>query len=296
MDETPALPELPWGSFGPELRLILEATFNKLDREWPAKWEALGGAAAVLESFGRIVHNTFHTIVVLSFDEPKHPLTAEDSLSVPPITRTLLDILFSTVFLLDDLPNRSVQYFRGGWRENTEEFQRIVATYGEDQDWADWIASFQVYLDKSAKIYGITAAERAAPQKLPYWPIPSRILKDPTLSADRRELLRHLYDWYYKHLSAESHLSPSGLAMRAGALLPRQDQDVRDWRLAKQRSDQVTAASLIALAFASEIDLAFEYGLRARLNYVWTLLAEHVGMARELYDPWYKNRLQCSGA
>ena len=84
--------------------------------------------------------------------------------------------------------------------------------------------------------------------------------------------------------------------MRAGALLPRQDQDVRDWRLAKQRSDQVTAASLIALAFASEIDLAFEYGLRARLNYVWTLLDEHVGMARELYDPWYKNRLQCSGA
>jgi len=79
--------------------------------------------------------------------------------------------------------------------------------------------------------------------------------------------------------------------MRVGALLPAQDQELRDWRLAKQRSDQVTAASLIALAFATEIDIAFEYGLRPRLVYVWTLLAQHVRMARELYDPWYKNRV-----
>ena len=44
----PVLPELPWDSFGPQLRLTLQATFNKLEREWPAKWRDLGGAAAVL--------------------------------------------------------------------------------------------------------------------------------------------------------------------------------------------------------------------------------------------------------
>lgn len=291
MEEMPILPELPWGSFGPELRLILEATFNKLDREWPAKWKTLGGAAAVLESFARVVHNSFHTIVVLSFDKPKYPLTSEDSLSVPPITRTLLDILFSTIFLLENLPTRSVQYFKGGWRENAEELNRIVARYAKDPDWAEWIAGFQAYLEKAADLYGITAEERASPEKLPYWPIPSRMLKDPSLAADRRDLLQHLYDWYYKHLSAESHLSPSGLAMRVGALLPPENREVRDWRLSKQRSDQVTAASLIALAFATEIDIAFQYGLRPRLVYVWTLLVQHVGMARELYDPWYQRRM-----
>jgi hypothetical protein len=291
MEQMPALPEVPWGSFGPQLQLILQATSNKLDREWPAKWRNLGGAAAVLESFARVSHNSFHTIVVLSLNKPEYPLTTEDSLSIPPITRTLLDILFSTIFLLENLPTRSTQYFKGGWRENAEELQRIVARYGQDPDWAEWIAGFRAYLEQAADLYGITAEERANPQNLPYWPIPSRILKDTSLARDRLALLQHLYDWYYKHLSAESHLSPSGLAMRVGALLPAQDQEVRDWRLAKQRSDQVTAASLIALAFATEIDIAFEYGLRPRLVYIWTLLAQHVRMARELYDPWYKNRI-----
>ena len=79
--------------------------------------------------------------------------------------------------------------------------------------------------------------------------------------------------------------------MRVGGLLANQNQEIRDWRLNKQRSDQVTAASLIAHAFATEIDIPFGYGLRPRLVYVWTLLAQHVGMARELYDPWYKNRV-----
>ncbi len=291
MELMPDLPGLPWNTFGPELRQILQATANKLDREWPPEWRSLGGAAAVLESFARIVHNSFHTIVVLSFDKPTYPLTPEDSLSVPPITRTLLDILFSTIFLLEDLPTRSVRYFKGGWRENAEEFQRIVVRYGKDQDWKEWIASFQRYLEESATLYGVTPDERVNLKKLPYWPIPSGILKDPSLGTERRDLLQHLYDWYYKHLSAESHLSPSGLAMRVGALLPAQDEELRDWRLGKQRSDQATAASLIALAFASEIDIAFVYGLRPRLAYVWTILAQHVAMARELHEPWYKSRL-----
>src|SRR6266480_273124 len=192
MDSMPDLPALPWKAFGPELRLILEATFNKLDREWPAKWKSLGGAATVLESFARIVHSSFHTIVVLSFDKPTYPLTPEDSLSVPPITRTLLDILFSTIFLLENLPTRSTQYFKGGWRENAEELQRIVARYRQDPGWTEWITGFRAHLEQAADLYGITAEERANPQKLPYWPIPSRILKDTSLAPDRLALLQHL--------------------------------------------------------------------------------------------------------
>src|SRR6266480_6776007 len=197
MDSMPDLPALPWKAFGPELRLILEATFNKLDREWPAKWKSLGGAATVLESFARIVHSSFHTIVVLSFDKPTYPLTPEDSLSVPPITRTLLDILFSTIFLLENLPTRSIEYFKGGWRENAEEFQRILGRYGKDPDWAEWIKGFQSYLNETADLYGITAEERTNLKELPYWPIPSGVLREPSLAVDRRELLQHLYDWYY---------------------------------------------------------------------------------------------------
>lgn len=80
-------------------------------------------------------------------------------------------------------------------------------------------------------------------------------------------------------------MSAPGLAMRVGALLPTEDQTLRDRRLRKQRWDQVAAASLISLSFASEIEIVFEFGLRERLLYVWTLLSEHMIMGKELYDP-----------
>jgi hypothetical protein len=292
LGDLPEFPRLPWKSFGSELVTVLEATTNKLDREWPSRWDKLGGANAVLELMSRSVGSTFHTILVLSSDDPVYPIRPEDALSVPPLARSMLDALFAVVYLFDDLPRRTEQYQKGGWREKWEAYERHVATYGNDESSADWLADSKEFLETGAEFYGISQAERADLKRLPHWPIPSQMIRDESLDTCRRERLKYLNDWFYKHLSSETHLSAPGLMLRAAALLPLASREPnRDAYLAKQRSDQVLTASLIALAFASEIEIECAFGLTPRLLYIWTILASHFDMARELYEPWYKDRL-----
>jgi len=237
------------------------------------------------------LQNTFDTILVLSSDAPPHPLRREDALSVPPLARSMLDVLFNTVYVFDNLPSRVPQYYKGGWREIFEEYQRLHARYQSDPDWDQWLNGFHKMLDEKAILYGITAAERANPKSLPYWPTPGQMPKDSSLDARRRDQLLYLNDWFYKHLSAQSHLSLPGLAMRAGALIRHDGTELRDQHLDKQRSDQVLSSSLIALAFASEVEIECRFDLAQRLKYIWTILSSQFGMARELYDPWYATRL-----
>jgi hypothetical protein len=286
----PTFPAVPWPAFGPRLEELLQATIVRMEREWPVQLRILGSANALFEILARSTVNTFHTIKILSLENASWPLWPEDVLSVPPLTRTLLDTLFSTVYLLDDLPAHTAQYYQGGWREAWEEHDRYAHKYAAAPGWSEWINEHQMLLDRSADHFGITAAQRANPKTLPRWPLPSKMARR-CASTERRDLLNYLYDWYYHYLSAQSHLSYTGLAMRAAALIPGQEPGDRAWKLDKMRSDQFFAATLMVLAFASEIELEFHYGDTQRLVYVWTFLAEHLGMAKDLYEPWYRTRL-----
>jgi len=246
----------------------------------------------MLLSLARATDNTFHTIRALCLDDPKYPLRREDALSVGPLSRTILDSLFTLIFLFDDLPNRANWYFKGGWRSIWEEQQLYVATYGSDTRWTDWLAERQRFLDNTADRFGLTTAEKAnPPTTLKYWPIPSGMRRDKQTSAARIDLMNYLDDWYYGDLSSESHLSLPGLVMRSMALDPDQDPDECAWRLDKQRSDNVLRATVLALAFVSEIEIECRFGLVTRLKYVWTVLAGYFGLAKELYDTWYAARL-----
>lgn len=82
-------------------------------------------------------------------------------------------------------------------------------------------------MQRAAEQYEITEEEQQRLRDLPYWPIPSQMLKDSTLSRDRREQLAYLNDWHYKQLSSQSHGSVPGLVMRAAALIPGADPDER---------------------------------------------------------------------
>jgi hypothetical protein len=91
MDPTPPLPALPYGTISPEFENLLVATVNKVDREWPAKWQAYPGAAYIVESVARITHNTHLSIRYLCAQEPPRPeRKVEFALSAIPIVRSLL--------------------------------------------------------------------------------------------------------------------------------------------------------------------------------------------------------------
>jgi hypothetical protein len=198
--------------------------------------------------------------------------------------------------LFDDLPKRTLQFYKGGWRENWEEYQRSLGRHQNNKDWAEWLTGFGKYLEEAAAQYGVTAADKTNPGTIPYWPIPGRMLKDKSLSPERASLMAYLNDWFYKSLSSQSHASLPGLVMRAVALLPSDDPERRQWHFEKQRSDQILVTCLLCLAFVSEIEIEFRFGLVKRTQYIWRILVEHFGMARELYIPWYEDRLHAADA
>ncbi len=245
----------------------------------------------MLESLARATENTYHTIWALSFDAPTWPLEREDALSVGPLSRTILDSLFTVIFAFEDLPARATWYVKGGWKQMWQEQQLYATNYGSDTRWAEWLSERQDFLDRSAARFGITPAEAGDPTSIPYWPIPSHMRRDKNTAAARINLMTYLDDWYYGGLSSESHLSLPGLVMRSMALMPDQDPDERAWRLDKQRSDNLLRATIVALAFVSEIEIECHFGLAERLKYVWTMLNSVFDMSRELYDPWYVTRL-----
>ena len=295
MDPTPELPVLPYGAISPEFENLLTATINKVDLEWPAKWQAYPGAKYIVESCARITLNTHLSIRYLCAQEPPQPeRKVEFALSAIPIIRSLADTIFLPVFLFEDVPQRTALYLKGGWREWAEELARCRAAYGNVPVWRDWLEEFEKRLQGSRDLAGISDAEAANPTAIPYWPTPAQMLRPGQLTAESRALFTHLNDWFYRTFSSQTHLSLPGLIMRSAGLYPATDDEttrVRDWRLDRQRSDAMSFDLLLCLATVSEIQAACSFGLEMRLRYIWGILSGFFGMAKELYELRYDKLL-----
>src|SRR6266851_3389136 len=105
---------------------LLESVINKLEREWPqTKKPPTKPAYTVVFGTLQVVRNTFKTIKYLcSETSPDWRHRAELALSVPPLARTILDALYTFVFLLEELPSRAEWYMCSGWRELAEYVDR----------------------------------------------------------------------------------------------------------------------------------------------------------------------------
>jgi hypothetical protein len=281
-------PTLPFGSFHGELDTVATAVKNKIRLQWPNKWNPPDGAPTALQASVAVAQNTYRTIVFICSEEQEAGRRLEFSLSCTPLLRTILDSVFSIVYLLQDVPVRTTQFYRGGWREMREELDRYSGKYGTDPNWSEWIAKLTGVVDGLKADLGISPAEEANLRKaIQYWPIPSQMLRDSGLDTDRRTFLEYLTDWFYRELSADSHLSMTGLARRSVALL----EDKTEC-LIKHRSDCVMVAAILLLALLSEIQLEAQWpDIKPRLEYVWTILGSLWDVGKEIYDMRYAGRL-----
>ena len=288
---TDVITSLPFGTIRTQLEEIMIAVGNKLEREWPKKWIAYPEAAVVLRGTVAVTENTYHTIRILCADPHPHPsVRPEFVVSVPPLARTVLDSLFTVVFLFEDLPVRIKWYLKSGWRELYKEHQRYQQTYGTDPTWLDWLAKQSAFVDQMKIDWRITAKEEADPSKLPWWPNPGQMIGDKNTSQTRKDYLIYLNDWFYKELSSDSHLSWPGLARRSMHFLNK-DRDQRDRDLEKFRSDCLTVTIALLLAVLSEIQIELGYDLSERLKYIWGILKPGFLMVRELYEYRYQGLL-----
>lgn len=292
MAPKPDFPALPFDTFREQLDSAVLATINKVDREWPAKYEDHPRAGVLLESLLRTSENTYRTVRYVVADHPVDPSRkVEFALSVPPLTRTVLDALFTVIFLFEDLPRMTDWYYKSGWRELVEEQERHRERYGQEANWSSWLAEKDQVIAATREQWGVTSKEAADLKLIKWWPTPGAMKSSSEISQERKQYLIYLNDWFYRSLSSQSHMSWPGLAYRSAALLPKQDQEDRSWRLSKQKSDVFATTAVLVLALASEVEMELRYGLSERLKYIWGVLSGYYGYARDLYEMRYQSKL-----
>jgi hypothetical protein len=167
--------------------------------------------------------------------------------------------------------------------------RRVEGRYAADERWTRWLAECGAHLETTRKNWGITEDEASAAVKVPWWPNPGKMAEFKGLSTERRDYLTFLNDWFYRELSAQSHLSAPGLIYRATPLLPMayDDPEERQRRLMRQKSDMFVIAATLLLACVSEVECEFRFGTGERMRYVWGILMHIHLQARDLYERRY---------
>jgi hypothetical protein len=285
-------PDLEFRVVGEPLSSLAEATILKLEREWPHAYEQVGGAQLVFRLQTQLAFTTYRSIIYLSAERPADfARKVSFASSAPPLSRSILDTIYSIVFLLEDLPSRVAWYYSSGWREMWEMYERHRGRYAGRQEWADWLQDVERHLGEFAVDWGINDEQRRNPKRIARWPIPTKMRTHTELREHTRKYFQHLEDWFYREFSQEAHVTLPGLARRAGTFLfPRQDEEAeRQWD--KKRSDWVGYAIVLLLALLSEVIAGFKFDLAPRCTYLWGVMSGYSPISRELREIRYDRLL-----
>jgi len=100
--------ELPFETVRTKLRELLTATANKLKYEWPYNRSRHSYSREMLQSLVIASTNVYEAIKYLCADTPNDPFRKKEfALAVPPMSRVILEALYTIVFTLDDLESRT---------------------------------------------------------------------------------------------------------------------------------------------------------------------------------------------
>jgi hypothetical protein len=229
--------------------------------------------------------------------------------AVPPLTRSLLDSLFSLIFIFDD-PTPNMRWFlASGWKDLKRHHERLLARHGADPAWAAWLKMHEEKVRFIAQRAAITPDEEAGKIEVDWWPIPGAMVKVkaskgrklvPWRDLKRREFLAHMNERYYGQLSADSHVSYTGLDFRGhlfleGPEIEDESDDERVDRFDVFRSNVVMQSMALYAALFSEVvgQLKLPYEAN-RLRFFWNHCKDYPNV-KELYDLRYDGWLP-SGA
>src|ERR1700722_5136574 len=107
--ENPLAPKpLNFAVFGEPLNKLLIAVGNRLSHQWPRKYANIVGARELFVMHVRAAHNTYLSALYLCGDVPPDPRRkTEFCISLPLLNRSLVDILSTLIFILEDVPDRN---------------------------------------------------------------------------------------------------------------------------------------------------------------------------------------------
>ena len=135
-------PAIRYAPVREQLRDICVAVINRVDREARPTLASLHpGLPAVLMTTARVGGATLAAIERLWWNtERGERIHLEISTAIPPLTRTILDSVFTMVHLFD-APERNVRWYHAsGWLDAKRSHARVEDRYGSDPRWRDWLA------------------------------------------------------------------------------------------------------------------------------------------------------------
>ena len=272
---------------------LAAATLINVERSLPTDIQAILGAPPVLLLMAKSAETTFSTIRYVCAEKPEDPARhLWFASATPPLIRSILDQIFTVIFIGEDLPKRMDWYNKAGWRELHEEYERHVLRYSGRAEWEDWLNTFGKNLTTTVQAhFGVTAEEAANPRTIRRWPTPPRMISSKMLSPDAQAFFEYMQDWFYRELSQADHLSLPGLIRRAVPFLqpPEEVRTQNMWK--KLRSDCATQAIVLFLAFLTEITLLCRFDFGQRCAYLWGILKEYSPLAAEVYEARYQHTL-----
>jgi hypothetical protein len=304
-DEQPSA--FDYGIINDEFHNLLVAAGNKLEREWPPRYENVGGGQMILLQLVRLATTTYKAMGFLCADvkdgAERDPLFA---LATPPLNRTILEIIISMLYLLEDLPRHTELFYRAGWRDEEEMLIKYRERYSGRLLWDQYIAHRTEMQTKIETNLGITPEEKNDLNKILRWPKPAKVirrLQNDYPQSDAIPFIQFLDDWLYRELSTQSHLEPRGLGelglyflgMDDLKIISGEDRDgIRarlNEKIAEFRTTQMWTAITLMLALISEIEVHFGYGLKQKLMFIWTLVNAHNEISQEVFSERYEKVL-----
>jgi len=248
----------------------------------------------LLDLFVRFARNSYDAVRYLAGNTPEDPRRKPNYVMVvPAINRQLLDLLFSLVYMLDDLSARTLQYQRAGWRELDQEYRMFKTQFSKDPDWRQHFKNVKGVLDGMVSRFGITDAEFKDPSRIPFWKHPFKLKDEQTKS---RQYLRYLEKWLYGDTSAQAHLSFGGLVMvgpfLVADIIGGQDEEwVKNRIIHQYHFRHFSRTAIVSLAIATEIDAYLRLGNAATASYLWNIFAEYSAEAKEMIQHRYERLL-----
>ncbi len=283
---------------------LLIAVGNKLEREWPEKYARIGSAQMQLLQLVRLALVNYKTIAFVCSDINDGAVRDPHlCLSTPALNRTILEIIGSVLYLFEDLPRHTDLFFRAAWRDEQEMLAKYRDRYSGRPRWDAYIDLRTKGVAKLEQALGITDEEKKDLNRILRWPKLGKIINRLKASYPESKTLPYLQflnDWLYRELSTQSHIEPKGVGemglhfvgMSDLQAISREDPDKIKERLEQKlrefRTSQVWIGVTLILSLATEIDLHFEYGLRDKVAFYWSLFSAHSETAEEFYEERYR--------
>jgi len=272
-----------------EFEELIIATQNSINQDKSLSfWKTDFGKHLVLRNF-QLAYNYFRSVLLISENDDETLL-----ITVTPLTRASLEILFSIIYLLENFEIRTLDSAKSFYREGCREIRELKNIYsGKSVDWDTWIRvktgnleTIKTQFENEFSVHGYSEFDWENDNN--QFPRLGKMKKSFDENSETFKFLKFLDDIYNRELSGISHSEPFAVALFS-SILHKNGEIIRK----QYKGKNIGLCLVILIGLISEIENNLNYGVKPRLRELWNKLVNlsDTDIAKEFYEMRYKNLL-----